>query len=88
MPLLQVRDVSLPTWKKGYSGDPSAVAVIKKETSYHLFDGKQTAVPAEEVIDGYCYGSTIVPVTGVWRCSSPFTHSLVCLGMCGGCHPG
>ncbi|XP_045121022.1 X-ray repair cross-complementing protein 5-like isoform X2 [Portunus trituberculatus] len=77
---IKVRDVSLPTWKKTYSGDPSAV--INKEVSYHLYDEKQTAVPEEEVIDGYFYGTTLVPVSDedmkmAYKSKSPRSMSLL-----------
>lgn len=58
---IKVREVTLPTWKKGFSGNPAAV--IQKEVSHHLYDEKQTAVPSEEVISGYFYGTTLVPVS-------------------------
>ncbi|KAG0713985.1 X-ray repair cross-complementing protein 5 [Chionoecetes opilio] len=58
---IQVREVSLPSWKKTYAADPSAT--ITQEISYHLYDENQTVVPAEDVISGFFYGSTLVPVS-------------------------
>lgn len=56
---IMVQQTSIPTWKKFYKEDRTQV--ISKEVSYHLMDERQTEVPEEEVINGYLYGTTLVP---------------------------
>ncbi|KAK7067015.1 X-ray repair cross-complementing protein 5 [Halocaridina rubra] len=58
---IKVKHSTPPTWKTVYAHDETGVII--KETSYHLNDDAQTAVDEEDVISGYRYGSTIVPVS-------------------------
>ncbi|XP_050726949.1 X-ray repair cross-complementing protein 5-like [Eriocheir sinensis] len=56
---IMVQQAPIPSWKKFYRDDRTQG--ISKECSYHLMDERQTEVPKEEVISGYCYGTTLVP---------------------------
>ncbi|XP_042241510.1 X-ray repair cross-complementing protein 5-like [Homarus americanus] len=59
--LIKVKRQTIPTWKTKYAHDESEE--ILSEASYHRQDDAQTVVEAEEVIPGYKYGKTLVPVS-------------------------
>lgn len=56
---IMVQRAKPPTWKKFYREDKTQL--ISREVSYHLWDENQTEVPKEEVINGYRFGSTLIP---------------------------
>ncbi|XP_018026731.1 X-ray repair cross-complementing protein 5 [Hyalella azteca] len=58
---IKMRRATPNTWKRCHATDDSVVTI--KEKSYHRTDDQQTAVPEDEVIDGYRYGTTLVPFT-------------------------
>lgn len=77
---IKVQQSTLPTWKKEYKDDPSQH--IRDEVSYHLGDEMQTEVPQEEIIEGYLFGTTLVPcsdedVSRMYCSNSPRSLSVV-----------
>ncbi|KAF2367593.1 Ku70/Ku80 N-terminal alpha/beta [Trinorchestia longiramus] len=58
---IKIRRTTVDTWKRCHATDESVVTI--RERSYHLNDDQQTAVPEDDVIDGYRYGTTLVPFT-------------------------
>lgn len=46
-------------WDTVYAHDPNVN--IMRETSYHMNDEAQTEIKKEDIIDGYRYGTTLIP---------------------------
>jgi hypothetical protein len=59
----QVIPATLPSWKTVSSVDKAAN--IESEKSYIRQDEKQTVVEKEDVIDGFRFGKTVVPFSGM-----------------------
>jgi hypothetical protein len=60
----QITPASLPSWKT-----TSAVEVgarIESETSYTRQDENQTVIEREDVIEGFSFGTTLVPFSGIF----------------------
>lgn len=57
-----MKRATVNTWSRCHATDEAAV--ILKEKSYHKQDDQQTLVDEEDVIDGYRYGTTLVPFSG------------------------
>jgi len=59
----QVTPATLPSWKTVSAVDKEAS--IETEKSYIRQDECQTVVEREEVIEGYKFGTTLVPFSGI-----------------------
>jgi hypothetical protein len=60
----QITPASLPSWKT-----TSAVEVgarVESETSYIRQDENQTVIEREDVIEGFSFGTTLVPFSGIF----------------------
>ena len=60
----QITPATLPSWKTVSSVDKGAS--IESEKSYIRQDESQTVVEREEVIEGFKFGTTLVPFSGIW----------------------
>jgi len=59
----QISPATLPSWKTISAVDKEAS--IDSETSYIRQDESQTVVEREEVIEGFKFGTTLVPFSGI-----------------------
>ena len=59
----QISPATLPSWKHESAVDKGAK--IDYETSYIRQDENQTVVEREDVIEGFRFGTTIVPFSGI-----------------------
>jgi len=59
----QITPATLPSWKTVSSVDKGAS--IESEKSYIRQDESQTVVEREEVIEGFKFGTTLVPFSGI-----------------------
>jgi hypothetical protein len=59
----QISPATLPSWKTVSAVDKQAT--IESEKSYIRQDESQTVVEREEVIEGFKFGTTLVPFSGI-----------------------
>jgi hypothetical protein len=59
----QISPATLPSWKTVSAVDQEAS--IESETSYIRQDESQTVVERQEVIEGFKFGTTLVPFSGI-----------------------
>ena len=59
----QITPATLPSWKTVSAIDKESK--VESETSYIRQDESQTVVEKEEVIEGFKFGSTLVPFSGI-----------------------
>ena len=59
----QITPATLPSWKTVSAVDKEAT--IESEKSYIRQDESQTVVEREEVIEGFKFGTTLVPFSGI-----------------------
>jgi len=60
---IQITSATLPSWKTVSAVDKEAN--IESERSYIRQDECQTVIEREEVIEGYKFGTTLVPFSGI-----------------------
>ncbi|XP_053733877.1 X-ray repair cross-complementing protein 5 isoform X1 [Synchiropus splendidus] len=56
---------------------------VKRETVYCLDDDNETEVPKEDIIQGFCYGSDIVPFSKVDQDQMKYKHDGKCFAVLG-----
>jgi hypothetical protein len=59
----QITPATLPSWKTTSSLEEGAR--IESETSYIRQDENQTVIEREDVIEGFSFGTTLVPFSGI-----------------------
>lgn len=60
----QITPATLPSWKTTSAVEKGAR--VESETSYIRQDENQTVIEREDVIEGFSFGSTLVPFSGIF----------------------
>jgi hypothetical protein len=60
----QITPATLPSWKTTSAVEEGAR--VESETSYIRQDENQTVIGREDVIEGFSFGTTLVPFSGIF----------------------
>jgi hypothetical protein len=60
----QITPATLPSWKTSSALEEGAR--VESETSYIRQDENQTVVEKDDVIEGFSFGTTLVPFSGIF----------------------